>query len=184
MVRRRISAQQERRQHSVVVDRIGIIEKRREATAHRAHAAIAQQIHGLIEHRGDGDVLVFERLEVNQLAELLVPMLDVAAIYSCTDARHDPSRTARTEGDDFEVRREQAAARQQIDLVLHVGRPPRVARAVDLERQPRELIQLFAAGRLLDADTVAGYLGICRHDSDRVASHDLIAAQAQIRHRS
>src|SRR5271167_2399773 len=75
------------------------------------------------------------------------------------------------------MRREQAAARQQIDLVLHVGRPPGVARGVHLEWQARELVELRATRRALDADSVAGEFGIGSHELSRVkCSTFLIAA--------
>ena len=73
-------------------------------------APLRPALYHLLEHRGDGDVLAFERLEVNQLAELLVPMFDVAAIDNRADACDDPARTTRAKGRDVEVCREQAAA--------------------------------------------------------------------------
>src|SRR5271165_54542 len=114
---------------------------------------------------------------MNQLAERLVPMFYIAAIDNRADACDDAAGPARAKGSHIEVRRKQAAVRQQIDLVLNVGRPPCVALAVNLEWQARELVELLAARWPLDADSVACDFGVCRHELNRAArSTFLIAA--------
>src|SRR5258707_14802508 len=103
-------------------------------------------------------------------------MFDIAAIDNRADACDENAPATRAEGSDLEMRREQAAARKQIDLVLHVRRPPRVARPVNLKRQPCELIQLRPARRPLDADSVACNFRICRHQLSRYARSTILIA--------
>jgi len=86
-----------------------------------------------------------------------MPMFDIAAIDYRGNSRDQLICTPRTERFQIEVRGEQAAAREQIDLVLQVGRPPRVAIAIDLKRKARELLQLFATRWALDSNAVAGH---------------------------
>ena len=86
-----------------------------------------------------------------------MPMFDIAAIDDCGNARDQTVRMPRAEWFELQVRGEEAAAREQIDLVLDVGRPPRVAIAVDLKRKARELLQLFATRWTLDSNVVAGH---------------------------
>ena len=115
---------------------------------------------------------VVERLEMDQLAERLMPMFDIAAIDDCGDSRDQAVPAPRAERFEVQVRGEQAPAREQIDFVLHVGRPPRVAIAVDLKRKPRELLQLFATRWTLDSNVVAGH-GTCRSGSASPGVYDL-----------
>jgi hypothetical protein len=111
-------------------------------------------------------------------------MFDIAAIDNRGDAGDDLAPATRAEGHDLEMRRKQAATRQQIDLVLHVRRPPRRATVVNPKWKPREFLQLLAAGGPFDADRVARDFRIRRHQLSRVArSIILIAArQAKIIH--
>src|SRR4029077_9466614 len=117
----------------------------------------AQPLDARGDHRCDRVVFIVERLEMDQLAEWLMPMIDIAAIDDCGNAGDQAVRMPRAEWFELQVRGEEAAAREQIDLVLHIGRPPRVAIAVDLKRKTRELLQLFATRWTLDSNVVAGH---------------------------
>src|SRR5580658_9345081 len=148
-----IRAQQERRKFIVVVDRVRIVEERREAAARRGHRTLAQPRRTRLQNRRRSFVFVGKRLEMDQLSELFLPVCVVAMIDNGARPRDDLALAPRDERLDFEYRTERAAMRQQIDLVLNIGRPPCFAVGVHDVRQARELRQLGAAARIFDTDT-------------------------------
>src|SRR5262249_17428181 len=80
--------QQEGGKAVVVVDPVRIIEKRSKSAGYRCHSAGAKPVHRLAEHRYGRLVLVFERFEMNQVSELLVPVIVVAVVNYRAYARH------------------------------------------------------------------------------------------------
>src|SRR5437879_8329930 len=87
---------------------------------------------------------------MNQLAQTLAPVADVAAVDHGAHARHEPAVAPGAERLQVEVRRGERAAGQQVDLVADVGRPPGLAIGVDLVRQAGEFLERLRAIDSLD----------------------------------
>src|SRR6516165_6994741 len=65
------------------------------------------------------------------------------------------------------MRRNRGAARQQINLIVNIRRPPGVAPTIDLERQPRVIFKAVTRADFLNADALRAQLSSPSHSSER-----------------
>ena len=99
-------------------------------------AAIARRRRALRTRRH----LRLERLEMDQVPDRFVPVIDIPAVDNGADARGDFPAAARAQRLDFEIWRQGTLSGQEIDFAAHVGGPPGVAAAINLQRQACELL--------------------------------------------